>query len=67
MCYIIIITFVVTTLCGNKLSNIIKYIIKTSKITQVTLLTNVMCYLSNKVIVTSLIQITKSLISLVIH
>ena len=37
------------------LSNITKYAIKTSNITQVTLLTNVMRYLSNIVTVTSLI------------
>ena len=38
-----------------KLSNITKYAIKTGNITQVTLLTNVTCYLSNIVTVTSLI------------
>ena len=37
------------------LSNITKYAIKTGNITQVTLLTNVICYLSNIVTVTSLI------------
>ena len=37
------------------LSNITKYAIKTGNITQVTLLTNVTRYLSNKVTVTSLI------------
>ena len=37
------------------LSNITKYAIKTGNITQVTLLTNVMHYLSNVVTVTSLI------------
>ena len=37
------------------LSNITKYAIKTGNITQVTLLTNVMRYLSNIVTVTSLI------------
>ena len=53
------ITFVVT-----------KYAIKTGNITQVTLLTNVTCYLSNIVTVTNLIlllQVTKLLISLVIR
>ena len=37
------------------LSNITKYAIKTDNITQVTLLTNVTRYLSNKVTVTSVI------------
>ena len=37
------------------LSNITKYVIKTGNITQVTLLTNVMHYLSNIVTVTNLI------------
>ena len=37
------------------LSNIMKYVIKTGNITQVTLPTNVMGYLSNIVTVTSLI------------
>ena len=36
-------------------SHIMKYVIKTGNITQVTLLTNVMCYLSNIVTVMSLI------------
>ena len=38
-----------------QLSNITKYTIKMSNITQVILLTNVTCYLSNIVTVTSLI------------
>ena len=38
-----------------QLSNITKYAIKTGNITQVILLTNVTCYLSNIVTVTSLI------------
>ena len=42
------------------LSNITKYAIKTSNITQVTLLINVMCYLSNKVTVLTQILSTTS-------
>ena len=55
--YIIIITFVVTI-------NIAKYAIKTGNITQVTLLTNVTCYLSNIVTVTSLMKLLISLVIL---
>ena len=55
------------------LSNITKYAIKTSNITQVTLLTNVMCYLSNKVTVLTqilrnlVLQVTKFVILVLIH
>ena len=41
--------------CGNEVIIITKYAVKTGNITQVTLLANVMRYLSNKVTVTSLI------------
>ena len=55
MCAVLGVTRYVILLLLWYLSNIMKYAIKTGNITQVTLLTNVMRYLSNIVTVTSLI------------
>ena len=55
VCAVLGVTRYVILLLLWYLSNIMKYAIKTGNITQVTLLTNVMRYLSNIVTVTSLI------------